>query len=74
MRVKATFDQVGSEDLVIVRHARLKTHGSKTVKMTIPVTTDQVDEFQGSPDYFNGKACRVKTTIVDTFGRPPFDA
>jgi hypothetical protein len=42
--------------------------------MTIPVTTDQVDEFQGSPDYFNGKACRVKTTIVDTFGRPPFDA
>jgi hypothetical protein len=73
VRVVAVFDQATSDDLKIRKSVRIPVHHSRTVKMRIPITQDQADQFQSSPDYFNDKACRVHTTIVDSFGQPPLE-
>jgi hypothetical protein len=73
VKVTAVFDQVSSNDIKLTRTVRLKVHAHRTVKMRTPASQSQVTEFQSSPDYFASKACRVHTTIVDSFGRPPFE-
>lgn len=73
VRVAAVFDQATSDDLKVHRTVRIRVHHSRTVKIRIPITQDQADQFQSSPDYFDNKACRVHTTIVDSFGKPPFE-
>jgi hypothetical protein len=73
VRVKAKFDQVSSDDLEMSKVVRLKRGKHRSVKLSMAVTSSQVEQFQSSPDYFDDKACRVKSTIIDTFGKPPFE-
>jgi hypothetical protein len=52
---------------------RVPVGHSRTAKLIFHGTQSNVEQFQGSPSYTgSGEACRVHSTIVDTFGQPPY--
>jgi hypothetical protein len=73
VRVVAVFDQATSPTIIVRRVARIKAHASRSVKIRVPITQSQVEEYQGSPDYMGGDACRVHASIVSSFGTPPYE-
>ena len=68
------FGQATAENIVLHKTLHVPVHHSRTAKLKIPITQDQADGFQNSPDYFEGKACRVHATVVDTYGLPPYES
>jgi hypothetical protein len=64
--VTATWGQLGTAPIKVVKTARVPVNGSKTVQMTKVATSNQIDLQQAGN--IGGQGCNVKVSISDEFG------
>ena len=68
VRVTFTWDMLGQEPLRVRKKYRLRRDQSRRVNVSVPGTQDQIDLHQSA----HGD-CRSHVTILDTFGKTPFE-
>jgi len=67
VEVTATWGQLGTAPIKVVKTTKIAVGSSKTVQITKVATSNQIDLQQAGG---SGQGCNVKATISDTFGEP----
>jgi hypothetical protein len=69
--VKGSWDRAGFPPFKTSKELRLDVDARKTVHLRQKIDQEGIDEVQSSGGYSgSGNFCRVKVSIVDTFGQP----
>lgn len=63
VRVVASWDQIGGGPVRARKQARVRTGATRKVGFIVVATSDQINRHQSA-----GSGCRVRATIIDTFG------
>jgi hypothetical protein len=71
-RVRGSWDRGGFSPYRVTKTVRVEFGKRKTVHLRKRITQEGIDEVQASGGYSGGggRWCRVKVTIVDSFGEP----
>lgn len=74
VRVVAKFFFLTAEPTRLTKDVNLSVGEKERVSFKVPITTDQVDDYQSSPGYSSPGAgdrdCLARATIIDQFGAP----
>jgi hypothetical protein len=65
VRVRATWAQIGGPPVARTKAVRVPVQKGRTVRFDLPATQLQIDRHQSA-----GSRCRVRGTMVNTFGVP----